>query len=1121
MPPDETLSAVISATDDVSDTLERIAQNFQDVAESATAAGAAARQAASDFDEAEDEGSALNRALNSVSEGGAAASGGMGAASGTAEGLQASFDEAEDEAADLSQSLSSVGPSSASAVGGMGSAASAAAGVEHAFDEAEDEVEDLNRELQQVVANSVYATTGIEGIGSIVDSMQSSFDYEFGLEEEEKAAHRVVKRMEEGAGIAEEQSRIGWFTDEEPEMVEAESRVVDRDADQRALDAEHWDEPEAVAHLRTEGIDEYGDSLRRIGQRQRGLQSEVEMEAEMDVDDRPLGRVESTLVRVGDRMGVLDRSSFEAEGEVDVDDSPLTRVIRSIGDVERGMDEVDGKEFEVEGEVDIDENRFQRLGARLGSQFGDSFSIASGSAMDRALDRTIDYFDADVERPSEIQEQLHGLGRSMQRLPNFQADFEGEEDLDRFAGELQTGVRGSHDLADALDEIGDDEIIHDATGLEDLTEQMSEAGYETRDARRAINRMKGEGRDFGNQLVADSGSVKEYRSQVDELGDEALDTAVRIDKLSGEARELAASAATSAASMLGLGEAIEEAGDEAGGALAKIAAFDAAVQRVGPNIADVSTTFAGFRTSLKTLAQMAPMMMSLASALGAVATAGASAAGGLGFIMAGGMLAAGEQRGDQLAAAPGDPEDMEGAMKDAHEASSDLGRSMAGIQDIMDDLKDAAFEAMAPLRTPEFADFSLWVLENAVTLLHEVAQGVAAMADPFMEFARVAQESFWETFPEVVHQMNMIVAEFLSGDLTTTVIESIPGILEAFRTEGRELIPMLSELAAEWVEVLPALMRLGTAMLKFLIPVLLGVAQGLNTVTPLTEFAAEVLTMLADALEPLIEGFFGLMGVIYGAAMTMTAATSAMVGLIAIFTGALSIVVGWVWMFGRLIQAGLWLGSAIVKLVGILTGLTATVITAVGVLSGLALAIVGLLTYFDLWDEALVGLANTWNWFIDLFARGADFITEGFENMANDAIEALNRIAKYIPGVGEQEFVDFDNSDALSQHKVSEERAREIGETMNMGERAAGGIENPADDLDPTPEGQQGPGKPQRGDRGGRRGGGQAPQNTGTVIENQYIDSSPQTDDAEIMRAARSAVESANQKERRRRSPLN
>ena len=531
--------------------------------------------------------------------------------------------------------------------------------------------------------------------------------------------------------------------------------------------------------------------------------------------------------------------------------------------------------------------------------------------------------------------ELESLETQLSRMPNI--SFGRGQSADELADSLALGSRHSEKIVDNLDSVEDiDEIIGDTVGVSTLSGKLSAQGegqrasqFKTVTENRTLRSIIEPSLRSASNLSEFQQSVRQTRRRTDALVGELNDVPDPLSDVTDEAAEAS--------------QNIEEFGDQVRVATKRSDDFDGKLRGIRGILKDIADT-ASFRLDLGpinvkleraygllvllygVLISVAGVGGALASALGAAATSAAGLVGVLGGVAAGGLMQLGERRANL------DPTDDVETMGD-------------GVKKVMEDVKKKAVEAMAPLRNPQTASFTMGLIGGGLTQLNRLATLAADLFDEMQPLIDTLSATWWETEPYILQEMRATILALQPEieALVTGAIQALPGLFRYMRTEGKTLLDTLMAFGASFIDTLPIMTSFATAILRIVVPAFTLWQSAIGMLEPVLWALLVPLGIIGDIVNYLANNTF----------VQMVVAAKLLSTWLTVMTGVVSAMPSAWYLLGAAARAAqLAVGSFWSALLGPI-GWAITAILAV-------------ISVFDLWDETIKILQQTWNTFVNL-----------------------------------------------------------------------------------------------------------------------------------------------------------
>lgn len=870
------------------------------------------------------------------------------------------------------------------------------------------------------------------------------------------------------------------------EQLEDATIQVQTTADLISDDTDEVDDTQLQGDEGTD-VDGTEDVKNKTSSAQRALYAFDGITATSNIHQTGAENVQDSANSAQSSLNDFDGTVATAQMNVETDDEEVQEQAKGI---QQTFDDLDDSESGISLPGDGSGN----LTAAFQSGIPDSVSsLRQSSAFQKGVYSLSGIFgggdDEDLDL-TEAQDNIREIGAQISSLPDHSFDIKTKADLAEYQSQLQSSNRMANLLGETLGEFDDDvgdSILQQSDSIEALRRNLQKTDKDTERLNSSLGRLEGASRDLVSSMISQSKTTEELDERTDKVGSQAKRTAKSISGLSSTVSGYVVSAWRGADSSEEFVDELQDVGSQALKTRLKVSAATGTFQDFAESMSNVGTSFGPFATTLGSVTKILPMMGSLIAALGGVATAGGAAGGVLAGIFGGGLLKAGEQMADTLEATGQASEEMrkaEGAQ-----------RAMLGLEKIMGRLREKAYEALEPLRQPEFAQFSLDVLNGAVELLGRLAKTAASLSEPALGWADDIGNAFWATLPAILEEVekSMLAIGPILRDLAVGAIEALPAILALMRRHAEKLLPPLMDIGDAFMDALPGLLAFGQGMLQLLLPILEGALKGIAAISPLLRALGGLFSWLADSIVvgPILEFVGAILGI--GAVASMIPGLGALVSL--------------------LVKIGAMLSGS-----GVLAGMSFSGLGLSGLLGplGVILAVVGaLLTIFNKWDEAIKLAIQSWNVLVDVVEWGANFIVGMMEGMAKGVARAFVGMGEMLPdwvplfGNLENQGIDPSQMDIGTARDYS-------GMKMdpNAGDGLASKLNSPLGGQKQTPTPQQ-----TGGEGSSNLSGDTYNQQTQNIVDNVTVQGTG--NEARVESAVRRGLEQANKRQRMRNTDMN
>lgn len=368
--------------------------------------------------------------------------------------------------------------------------------------------------------------------------------------------------------------------------------------------------------------------------------------------------------------------------------------------------------------------------------------------------------------------------------------------------------------------------------------------------------------DAASELVEVAVASEGAGESLENAGDAAAVAAVQNHAAAQGYDHLAEAAQDSIAPMLATASAMDSADDQADDLMASLLGVSSALGTASVSASAAGLSFGTLEASTASLLGVAAAVTSvyatLAATLGTVAVAAAGVGAAFTALLAGGLMAMGQQAAAQQ-------EDIKSTLEGVQHVLSQIGDQVAGI-----------FE---PLATSANAELFKSVLAAGLTILEDFVTLVQNLRPALMPVADAIGQAFAESEPEFFAQLEKLIRTTLPylEQLTIFLMQSVPDALRFLRQNVAPLIPVVGDFAMAMLNLAVPLLEVATLIGGVLIPVLTpfidflaGVAEGAAFALSPLLYLAQALGAVSQALGPLSEAI----GVVVGALGTMLVASS-------------------------------------------------------------------------------------------------------------------------------------------------------------------------------------------------------------------------------------------------------
>jgi phage-related protein len=386
-------------------------------------------------------------------------------------------------------------------------------------------------------------------------------------------------------------------------------------------------------------------------------------------------------------------------------------------------------------------------------------------------------------------------------------------------------------------------------------------------------------------------------------GDEAVQSGVEFGSLGSALDQVDDEAIQMAVGMRTAKGAVDEMGDEALQAALETKALDSAMDDAATSSLGLAASMGPLRGSIGTMGPLVtgvvPPLFGLAGALGGVATAAGTAAGGIAAIAFGGL----QRKAENMAA-----------------ASSQFEDSSEAMQAIFEDFGSQLKEATEPLQTAANTEFAMSGLEGLIELVGIASRGFAQMSGTLREVGSMFGGEILASAPAVFDELDATLTALMpSLEALASVLGDVPLLIAFLRESTVRVQSEMIGLGGAVVDAAAGLTTLGVAILDVVLPVL----------NPLLSLIGWTATLIGSLPEPVL----------------------AAAGAFAVYTAVVAV-------YGGVAGAAAAATGVLATAVGVITAPISATAVAIGALIA---AVVGVISYFGLWDDIIGVIMGAWN----------------------------------------------------------------------------------------------------------------------------------------------------------------
>jgi len=787
---DKTLSAHFSVTENVTDKLEEIQDELEETAAKATGTATALEGVDAAANDLDDSTTDLNNSTDGLAEGVEEAKQLFGETSEEMDSVKNSMDDAKESLDDVSHATNDVNSNI----------------DDFEINDVADSMQSLDESAQRFTETAGESEGGFDNLKESVDSTKYS----------------VSQTTEELGGARDELSNTAGVSDEAAESMSDASKSLDGMNNDLSRAKSQMHDFERGA----EGLMEAGD----------GVGESVEYVGRTTGDDLvdPIQEAQESVQELDNTFDDSETNAFDFQrrlaGVGDVGDG----VREKVSGLEDDMEEFAGRDFEgISGPLT------ERDPIEDVEDTGDGRRFSFAEGFDGEVFEAMDDFDA---KPTEsVSDNLQEASNSAEKLKSEMQDLD-QAGADAMFGDIKQQIQEASDAADNVTErkqspfqmrdVGD--AMERLDQLKEMKAVNTELGQVSRTTARGVSE---EGTEMANAIRDAKGleeakdatrnanvqlarSASRTAGQIAEESETFLDAKAgaksagqTLDNLAGEETELArmAKAANNvlddqqmesfetAAAAMTAAEATDEFDQELKKISASAQVAQGRIDEVGDEMRGAgrdglaaSLNLGPFNFALSSIAVQLPAIITLLGGLSAsllgVATAALIAAGAMGAIFAGGVMALQEQ-----------------------------GMS---LQDMMKQFKEDLKGAMEPLVNEQSLNMLRRFLDGIVRAVSGFAQAIASMQDVFSGFQAAIGGAFFDNFPALLANIELLIRDLLPfvEDFFVWFFEKLPKALNFFRKQGNRIMPVIADVSNNIVNFLSAFSEFGVTILKGILP---------------------------------------------------------------------------------------------------------------------------------------------------------------------------------------------------------------------------------------------------------------------------------------------------------------
>lgn len=482
---------------------------------------------------------------------------------------------------------------------------------------------------------------------------------------------------------------------------------------------------------------------------------------------------------------------------------------------------------------------------------------------------------------------------------------------------------------------------------ETMSRSMRQAAKGTRDLRDSMSQTIASGSGLVGVMDASEHQVEEYERAIAGLGRESVQAAAEQEFLAQGALHVGSKALRAATKMEVYERSVDRAGDEAAETAVENLGLAASLQSVAAAAGEASVNVGPFNTSVRRAAVALPAVIALVGSFTTVllgmATAALAAGGALMALFAGGLIG----RAEEMA-----------------RHSADIENTMEALKEIFLNLKDAILQVTEPIRELGMQDAAMALLEGMVVIIGDLADSAARLMSVFGEVNDRLGATFWAEEARGMAEVEKMIKDLmpLLEDLTFYILTKLPDLFAWLREETLRVGPALGDFFTSALSVARALSEIGGTILRLTLP---------------------ALSLVLDATTLIIDAFNAIPDPVVAAAAAFAITATVLIT----YAGAATAATAATALLDKTIMA------LAAKLGVIAAPLSATVV----IIAAVVAAIIGLISYFNLWDDITSVLVATWNGLVEV----VEFIINGIIILTKAVFDFIMSILKGIPIIGD------------------------------------------------------------------------------------------------------------------------
>lgn len=460
---------------------------------------------------------------------------------------------------------------------------------------------------------------------------------------------------------------------------------------------------------------------------------------------------------------------------------------------------------------------------------------------------------------------------------------------------------------------------------ETLSKDMRNAAEGTRELRQAMAESALSSSEFVGAMAVTEEQTESLEQTLETLQRDAETTAAS-QHLLAEGIDAAGDAALESAVLMDLYEGrVEEAGEEARETTMENMGLAASMQAVAAAAGEASVNIGPFNTNVRRAVVALPALIALVGSLATVLTglsvAALAAGGALIALFAGGMV---------------------GAAEDLESASADIESRMEALEQIFTNVGSAIDQVTEPIQGLAMQQAALDALGGLVMIIGDLANSAERLMPIFSEVHAALAPTFWAEEAKGVAELEKMIIDLmpLLERMAFYIFTELPDLIAWLREETERVGPAMGDFATSLIPVVRELSEFGGTIFNLTLPALSLLLDGVT-------IFLDLINAVPEPVAAAIVAFGALSAALVMANTTITLSTIS----VSTLTGA-------IWGLATAIWGGLF----------------GPITASIAIIAGLTAAVVGIITYFEWWDDIIDGLVWAWNGLIEVIEFGINII---------------------------------------------------------------------------------------------------------------------------------------------------